>query len=331
MLSIIGSFHPNSDIDRLYLQRKDGGRGIKSVESLFESRTLSIRQHLLRNKSRNAILTYICNKENNEIVRVGKEIVMKYEMVDNIEDALKQMSKRYFVKQRKDLEKRYTEKVMHGYFKRKLENNEIIDLKSSLSQSIDKKMTSHFEGYLSAIHDQEIPTKFLINKRDKDSNIAPRYNNKYCLCKVHVEDVNHIISSCSDMSARYYLPLRHDAVGKAVYKAHVCKNNPGVRFKSQEEPEYIYRSNEFEYWWNLSIRTITKVPHNNKPDLIIWDNNLNICRIVEFSCPSDINIEQKINEKMNNYAPLIRNMQIMYPKYKFVMVPIIVGALGYIP
>ena len=34
---------------------------------------------------------------------------------------------------------------------------------------------------------------------------------------------------------------------------------------------------------------------------------------------------------MNNYAPLIRNMQIMYPKYKFVMVPIIVGALGYIP
>ena len=92
ILSMNGSFHPNSDIDRLYLQRKDGGRGIKSVESLFESRTLSIRQQLLRNKSRNAILTYICNKENNEIVRVGKEIVMEYEMVDNIEDAPKQMS-----------------------------------------------------------------------------------------------------------------------------------------------------------------------------------------------------------------------------------------------
>ena len=53
--------------------------------------------------------------------------------------------------------------------------------------------------------------------------------------------------------------------------------------------------------------------------------------IVELSCPADVNISRKIDEKLNNYAPVVRNMQIMYSDYKLVVVPIIIGALGYVP
>ena len=49
------------------------------------------------------------------------------------------------------------------------------------------------------------------------------------------------------------------------------------------------------------------------------------------SCPADVNISRKIDEKLNNYAPLVRNMEIMYNDYKFVVFPIIIGALGYVP
>ena len=34
---------------------------------------------------------------------------------------------------------------------------------------------------------------------------------------------------------------------------------------------------------------------------------------------------------MNNYAKLLRNMQIIYPDYRLEMMPIIVGALGFVP
>ena len=34
---------------------------------------------------------------------------------------------------------------------------------------------------------------------------------------------------------------------------------------------------------------------------------------------------------MINYGPLVRNLQIMYPEYKFEMLPIITGAMGYVP
>ena len=56
-----------------------------------------------------------------------------------------------------------------------------------------------------------------------------------------------------------------------------------------------------------------------------------MCSIVEFSCPADINITQKVNDKINVYGLLIRNLQIMHAQYKFNMIAIIVGELGYIP
>ena len=56
-----------------------------------------------------------------------------------------------------------------------------------------------------------------------------------------------------------------------------------------------------------------------------------LCSIVEFSCPADINITQKVNDNINVYGLLISNLQIMYPQYKFNIIPIIVGVVVYIP
>ena len=48
----------------------------------------------------------------------------------------------------------------------------------------------------------------------------------------------------------------------------------------------------------------------------------------EFSCPYDVNIIGKTNDKINTYGPLIQNLQISYPQYQFEMIPIIIGALA---
>ena len=114
---------------------------------------------------------------------------------------------------------------MHGYFHKKLINNDEIDQKLSYSRTKNCFMTSYFEGYLAAIRDQEIPTKFLKHKRQTDAGITPAGNNNCRLCKSNVEDVNHIISSCNQMSARYYLPLRHDVIASNFLKIIIKKNH----------------------------------------------------------------------------------------------------------
>ena len=193
--------------------------------------------------------------------------------------------------------------------------------------STDKNMTSQFEGYLSSIYDQEIPTKWLINKRQKDAGKETTCSTKCRLCKHSTEDNNYIISSCPEMPVRYYLPIRHDLVTKTVLKPSIVKDNLTHKSKHQDL-EYIYR--DCEFCSNISIQTATKLKHN-KPNIIIWDKTEEICKIIEISCPADISVMKKGEEKLSNYGPLIRNHKIMYPQYKFQIAAIAIGALGYVP
>ena len=42
ILTMTGSLHPNSDVDKLYINREEGGRGLKLVQILFESRVVAL-------------------------------------------------------------------------------------------------------------------------------------------------------------------------------------------------------------------------------------------------------------------------------------------------
>ena len=128
------------------------------------------------------------------------------------------------------------------------------------------------------------------------------------------------------MSSRCYLPLRYDAIAKYVYEQHRIKLAPGCKVEYPAD-EFIHSEGNIEYWQNLSIKTAIKTK-NNKPDLIIWNNEVKTCQVVEFSCPTDINVSKKVSEKENIYGPLIRSMQLLYPDYKFEFITIIVEALG---
>ena len=68
-----------------------------------------------------------------------------------------------------------------------------------------------------AITEKELPTKYIRNKRDRDSGKTPTCNNKCRLCHTAIEDVSHLICNCRETSARYYLRLRHDRIGYFSY------------------------------------------------------------------------------------------------------------------
>lgn len=55
-----------------------------------------------------------------------------------------------------------------------------------------------------------------------------------------------------------------------------------------------------------------------------------MCTIVEFSCLLDINSIKKFNEKLEVYAPLARNIQSVYPDYKFEIVLVVLGTMEYV-
>ena len=192
-------------------------------------------------------------------------------------------------------------------------------------------MTSHFEAYVCAITEQEIGSKYLIHRREKLHQQPSATDNKCWLCKKEVDDVIHILSICSKMSSRYYLPLRHDIIAKYVYEQFRKKSNPDCKLVYNENQFiFIEKEGQMEFWWNVSITTPAKVKHN-KPDLLKWCRDPKTCQIVEFSSPADVNMTKKIQEKEDNYGLLIRILQVTYPEYRFLFIPVAVGVMGAIP
>ena len=206
-----------------------------------------------------------------------------------------------------------------------MNNDNKIDKQQSLAWTKEKFITFDLEGYMGTINKQELPTRYIRNKRDRDSGKTPTCNDKYRLCHTAIEDVTHVICNCPEMSARYYLPLHHDRMGKILYISHIQKHSPETKVKQLQQPEYIRRVKHLEYWWNIPITTATKIPHNN---LIIWNHEKVVCTVIDCSCQLDLNITKNFAGKKNSYGPLIRNLQIMYPNYKFEMIPTVIGCLG---
>ena len=59
----------------------------------------------------------------------------------------------------------YKRKAMHGYFQKVIDRDEDIDKQYSQQWLQDKHLTSDFAAYACAIQEQEVTTKYLINKR----------------------------------------------------------------------------------------------------------------------------------------------------------------------
>ena len=112
--------------------------------------------------------------EETNIVRLGNELLQSHEIQDDHDETAKAVSKKYFINKQKQLINNYTSKKMHGYCFKKLQNDETIDKNVSNSRSKYNTITSHFEGYINVIQDQEIPTKYLVNKRQKDAKLQRR-------------------------------------------------------------------------------------------------------------------------------------------------------------
>ena len=153
----------------------------------------------------------------------------------------------------------FTNKPLHGYFRKKIIENEVQKLTDQWNNN--KYFLYNFEAYKCAIHEQEIGRKDLIYQRELKNNQQPTNDNKCRLCRVHVEDVTHIISSCNKMSSRYYLPIRHDVNVKYLFETIRKKKDPECKVDYKRN-EFIDQYNRTEYWWNVAIETAVKVRHN---------------------------------------------------------------------
>ena len=137
ILNMIGNFNRNSDIDRLYLPRRNGGRGLKNVETLYESRIISISQHLKLNRERNKYLREVAAHEEDKIIQVTCELLNKHNIA-NENKSPKYLSKTFSEKLNENHNRDFMRKPLHGYITKATLKSQEIEKQLSLSWTTNK-------------------------------------------------------------------------------------------------------------------------------------------------------------------------------------------------
>ena len=191
ILCLHGSFHVNSDVDRLYSHRNSGGRGLNNISDLYISRIISISRHLEEQANQNEFLSMVLDHEKEALVQVADQLINVLEIEITETSTPKELSEKSKIKIKKNHVDNWMKKPQHGFLTRTREQVTNIDDKYTNKWMKTSTFSSHVEGYICAVQEGEIFTRALEVKRKKDSTVNPN-------CRLYgrtKETIQHIIAS----------------------------------------------------------------------------------------------------------------------------------------
>jgi hypothetical protein len=117
----------------------------------------------------------------------------------------------------------------------------------------------------------------------------------------------------------------------AQLRFNICKET-GVKLYKKHWYERVPKSIETSQGgkvtllWNQQVQTDRTIP-NNKPDIIICNNEKRTCMLIDVAIPGDRNVIKKEAENILKYEDLTIEIQRMW-NVKTKVIPVIIGATG---
>ena len=202
-----------SDVDRLYIPRKEGGRGLTSIEERVE---LAIRD----------LEVYVHGSEE-RLTQAARG-----DKIDGLED-LKRSKKKTRLED-------WEEKVLHGQYLRQTKVLRSDQCWDGLQNGDLKRET---ESLKVVAEKQSIRANLVKTRIDKSQGDSLRR-----MCTKVDESIDHIVSGCSKLAQEY--KRRHDNLGKIVHWKVARKCNFEARDKWYEyEPESILENEIIKSCW----------------------------------------------------------------------------------
>jgi hypothetical protein len=325
------SHHPKASVDRLYLKRSEGGRGLLQIEESHQLAIIGLSSYL-RSQPNDSILAAVLKSDQKKGKRSLNSLADSYLQevsvtIETTEDALLPTQAAKATKaQAKDAlyNERYARQTrmnMYGQFQRHANEGHINkDLTFRWLKSAQLKPET--ESFLLAAQDQCLPTKYHKAKITKEIN-----DSKCRMCGQADEHVMHILAGCPVLAPKEFLH-RHDQVGKYIHWK-ICHhyNIPNTAENWYEhKPETVTTWEDITILWDMQIQTDRTIKAN-KPDIVIKDQTNSQCWLIDMAVPSDYNVAATKVEKLSKYKDLEIEIARMW-RMKVRTVPVVIGALG---
>jgi len=122
MLTLYKMDHPKADIDRLYVKRKEGGRGLVQAEAAYKAEIINIAEYLNTNYKEDEFVNIVKRHEStqpnmNSIIKSAAKVSEELSQLNGKSDA-KQDGIQHTERLGEVIKKKWKNKIMHGQYKR---------------------------------------------------------------------------------------------------------------------------------------------------------------------------------------------------------------------
>ena len=307
LLTSFNSHHPRSSIERLYLPRKIGGRGLISIEHLYQRCLLSLSHHL--QTSSDTLVNACCElmsqfPPRKSLLAVAGDVATSLGLDGMLNCTAEQLKTEVCAAQKKKLLESLCFKPLHGKFYKWAQSSDINSVRSF--RWLHFSLHSESESTVFAIQDQVLCTRVYQAKVMK----IPVQSIMCRLCHENEETIQHILSSCPALATTSYLD-RHNMVGRVLHW-HLCKYfklSVSANSWYEHHPLPVTENGDAKLLWDFGLITDNHVA-SNRPDVVLFHKQESRIIFFEISCPADINVLIKEQEKLNKYHPLVRELYV---------------------
>ena len=332
-LTLFKIHHPKASVDRLYIKREEGGRGLKQIVECHQTALIGLVKYLECQPS-DGLLRLALNLDNTRGARSLKKLARLAQSSVQMETenldiqgipptlAAKQEKQSFRAKLYAARLQHQEEMPMYGQFRRNT-NQPHVDTDLTWKWLKSAQLRGETEGLLMAAQDQCLPTNYY------NSRITGLSNSSACrMCGQNDEYIDHIVSSCPVLAPTEYLH-RHNKIGTYIHW-NICKNYDieGIDENWYDhEPQMVTnKENSVTILWDFPIQTDRTILAN-RPDIVVKDHQNKICHMIDVTVPIDKNICKKKVEKLSKYKDLEIEIHRMWG-LKTIVTPVVVGALG---
>ena len=340
-----GGKHPLRTSDLLYLPRKVGGRGLKSIEAEYKLTKVKGAVRLYNNSDPTMQLVRQFEEKARrtgrhsligDAQRFAEELGMKLELrcpdpSGTTEQGEVIVGRKIGVWAKKAVQSERFEDTKEKKWQGKLMTvrweDEKLDGECFSWMTEWRAAPTHTIAGIMELYEQLLPTK-LYNSRKTKTTDDP--DARCRLCGKAQESVAHVLSGCSVVAQTKYLS-RHNAALKILF-FELLKSYQLIEvmppWYSPTQPKPSYENEQATVYWDVPVYADHIEVHANRVDAGIVDKENQTVTLLQMSCPWVENREQKEKEKTLKYAPLRLELKQQYPGYRINQVNIIIDVLG---
>ena len=301
-----GVIKSNSDVDRLYVTRKLGGRGLQRIEDVIVKEEIGL-------------VTFFSNSTDPKIGALHT-CMKKEDMLNGPPENAEALKERLQTK----LVETWKSKVLHGRFLKQLEEGGC-DPDATWAWLNKESLSRYTEADIFAAQDQAIRTNWL--KAAIEKQTEPGLSEKCRICNQHNESVEHILNGCTKLSNGDY-KHRHDRVAAALHWG-MCRDYgfPAETKWYSHYAEKVLENDNYKILWDFHIQTDNPI-EACKPDLVLLDKQKKEALLIDVAVPKDRIVSDREMEKIEKYQELRREITRIWGLKKATVIPIVIGALG---